>query len=172
MSPDPEKDTDYRDHHGDEISRRMKFLDRTINDVLGKQQKLGGIESLIEDCERFVDDLSDGITDSSHSTLHLWRPPAQRMPEGANRYEESGAGIDKPPTNIEPPTKTQQPDEYYIRRNWKGEKQVMGPVSKRKLTKNIQSGNIVRSDEVRSGQDGPWQRAGKMALFKSLFPKQ
>ena len=168
MSPDPEKDTDHRDHHGDEISRRMEFLDRTINDVLGKHQKLGGIESLIEDCERFVDDLSDGITDSSHSSLHVWRPPAQRMPEGANRYEESPSES----RTMEPPAKTQKPDEYYIRRIWEGKEQLDGPVSKTKLTKNIQAGNIVRSDEVRSGQDGPWQRAGKIDQFKSLFPKQ
>ncbi len=174
MTPESNQNADFQDHHGSEIDCRMEFLDRTINDVLGKNQKLGGIESFIEDCMRFVDDLSDGIADARHGTLHVWRPPAVRMPEGANRYEESG-DLEEPPAKEQktPPPETTPPParEYHIRRVWKGKAQIMGPVSEATIEKSIENGKIVRSDEIRLGDEGDWQRAGKIPGFAKLFNK-
>ena len=77
-----------QDHHGDEIKRRLDYLDRAISDVMGESEKVGGVESLINNCMQFLDDLSDGIEDGEHQSLHVWRPEAHRLPLGANRYEE------------------------------------------------------------------------------------
>lgn len=171
MPDESKQNTHFQDHHGFEISRRMSFLDRTINDVLGANQKLGGIESFIEDCMRFVDDMSDGIADARHGTLHVWRPPAMRMPEGANRYEETdeSENDNDPP---EPPTSRPDPPNtgYFIKRIWEGETQEKGPLSEGKIKRNIKSGNIVRSDELRKGKDGSWKRAGTLKRFKDFFP--